>query len=171
MREVVAEGMYRCLPYGAAVLDVGCGVGTMTQELFKQKFDVTGIDASKEMIAEARQACSNVPYHVLNAVDVTENYSTRAAVVCMVFHEMPTSVHLEVLQSLLRITEEVWVVDVEPSYNPSDAFFMGEPYLHTYLQSIDETMMHVHSEDDKDVSTFEIIPGRVRGWVVRRTAR
>ncbi|MEK7759371.1 MAG: class I SAM-dependent methyltransferase, partial [Pseudomonadota bacterium] len=42
------------LPPGASVLDVGCGTGYFTRRLASDGFDVTGVDASAEMIDYAR---------------------------------------------------------------------------------------------------------------------
>ena len=42
------------LPPGASVLDVGCGTGYFTRRLASDGFDVTGVDASAEMIGYAQ---------------------------------------------------------------------------------------------------------------------
>lgn len=42
------------LPPGASVLDVGCGTGYFTRRLASDGFDVSGVDASTEMIGYAR---------------------------------------------------------------------------------------------------------------------
>ena len=38
---------------GASVLDLGCGTGTMTIELAKRGYDLTALDLSEDMLAEA----------------------------------------------------------------------------------------------------------------------
>ncbi len=38
---------------GASVLDLGCGTGTMTIELAKRGYDMTALDLSEDMLAEA----------------------------------------------------------------------------------------------------------------------
>ncbi len=56
----IGETEYRLLhalltpPPGAAVLDVGCGTGYFTRRLESDGLDVTGVDASAEMIDTAR---------------------------------------------------------------------------------------------------------------------
>ncbi len=47
--------LLRQLPSGARVLDLCCGVGTISAELCRRGFHVTGVDASAEMIRFARQ--------------------------------------------------------------------------------------------------------------------
>lgn len=56
----IGETEYRLLretlvsPRGAVVLDVGCGTGYFTRRLASEGFEVTGVDASAEMIHYAR---------------------------------------------------------------------------------------------------------------------
>ncbi|HRK20896.1 MAG TPA: methyltransferase domain-containing protein [Fimbriimonadaceae bacterium] len=44
------------LPSGASILDLGCGTGRHSIELARRGFDVTGVDLSSGMLAEARKA-------------------------------------------------------------------------------------------------------------------
>jgi protein-L-isoaspartate O-methyltransferase len=44
------------LPKGGKVLDLGCGTGRDTQAILEAGFDVTAIDGSAEMAAEARRS-------------------------------------------------------------------------------------------------------------------
>ncbi|MGI8960246.1 MAG: class I SAM-dependent DNA methyltransferase [Bryobacteraceae bacterium] len=52
---------------GAAVLDVCCGSGHVTKELVKRGYQVTGIDSSAALIAEARKDLLQVDLHVQDA--------------------------------------------------------------------------------------------------------
>lgn len=47
---------------GAFVVDLGCGNGTLTQELYKRGFQVLGIDASAEMLELAKKNYPNLDF-------------------------------------------------------------------------------------------------------------
>lgn len=47
------------LPTSAKILDVGCGTGRHAVELAKRGYDVTGVDISRGMLAEAKKAADS----------------------------------------------------------------------------------------------------------------
>lgn len=72
------------LPPGSAILDVGCGTGRHSVELAKRGFQVTGIDISSGMLAEARKAASesgvDVKWIECDAVKFTSPQTFDAAI-------------------------------------------------------------------------------------------
>ena len=48
-------------PEGAKALDLGCGNGELTASLKKRGYDVIGLDASPELLAEAEKGMQDVP--------------------------------------------------------------------------------------------------------------
>lgn len=66
----------------ALVLDLACGTGVLTAELARRGYDMTGVDLSGDMLAEARKNCP--PGTLLLCQDMTafELYGTVGAAVC-----------------------------------------------------------------------------------------
>ena len=52
---------------GQAILDLGCGTGTLTHALLEKSTSVVGLDASPEMIGKARQLYPGMDFRVLDA--------------------------------------------------------------------------------------------------------
>ncbi len=74
------------LPTGSRILDVGCGTGRHSVELARRGYQVTGIDFSAGMLAEARKAAQKTGVEVewiqCDALDFTTNQPYDAAI-CM----------------------------------------------------------------------------------------
>lgn len=142
------------------VLEVGCGVGTLTVELDRiPTFNVTAIDTSQEMLDVAR-TCTQCRLLCMNAIDVGE--PTDVSVVCMTMHEMPPAAHEAVVEALLRTTRRsIWIADIDPSYVPSQLMLSGEPYVPTYLDSFEKTIERVAGVN---VRSIALVPGHVRVW-------
>ncbi|QBD82358.1 class I SAM-dependent methyltransferase [Ktedonosporobacter rubrisoli] len=67
-RQYYTELLLDRLPPGAAVLELGCGVGLPTAQLLAQQFHVTGVDISARQIALAQQ---HVPQATFLQADMT----------------------------------------------------------------------------------------------------
>ena len=70
-----------------SVLDLACGTGSMTVELARRGYDMTGIDLSEDMLAVARKKCDDERFRhsvLLVAQDMVqfELYGTVDAIVC-----------------------------------------------------------------------------------------
>ncbi len=70
-----------------SVLDLACGTGSMTVELARRGYDMTGIDLSEEMLAVARAKCDKARFKhpvLLIRQDMAnfELYGTVDAVIC-----------------------------------------------------------------------------------------
>ena len=147
------------------VVDIGCGAGTLTYELARTgSIDVVGVDTSHEMISVARTIVRHphVRFEVCNGIDVVGDYDV--AIVCMVMHELPPLANAQLLCHLRRSCAQVWVVDIAPTYVPSETMLSGEPYLLEYLHTI-ETIVRMQGRE-ACVSTDDVVPGHVRLWKI-----
>jgi SAM-dependent methyltransferase len=61
--------LFSALPSGAAVLDLCCGCGHITQELAARGYDVTGLDSSAELIGRASKLLPRSRFMVADARD------------------------------------------------------------------------------------------------------
>lgn len=74
------------LPVGARILDVGCGFGRHSIELARLGYDVTGIDPSAAMIADAQERARKMAVSVTFQQIPAEQFSTTArfeAAICL----------------------------------------------------------------------------------------
>lgn len=63
---------------GERILDLGCGTGTLTNEIAKSGAEVVGIDSSPEMIAKAKAAFPNIEFKVADGHNFHLNISFDA---------------------------------------------------------------------------------------------
>ena len=171
MRSEVSQGLASLRGSESTILEVGCGVGTLTKELELFNFtNVIAIDTSQDMIRKAQQHTSSATYYNMNGVDTFNHFSEiDVAIVCMVMHEMPQCAHHELLCSLLNTISddgEIWLIDINPEYNPSISMLAGEPYLLDYLKDIESTILK--ASIPYRLSVVDVIPDRVRGWIIRK---
>tara|TARA_B100000214_G_scaffold300496_1_gene230753 strand:- start:1330 stop:2046 length:717 start_codon:yes stop_codon:yes gene_type:complete len=170
MRKELANGIYEIKDDSTSILEVGCGVGTLTKQLQKVGFyDITAIDTSNEMLEEARKNVKNVTFENENGAVYKKDVDL--AIVSMVMHEMPESAHIKMTKNLLKCVSkkngEVWIIDIDPSYKPSIFMKSGEPYVQDYLKNIEKCLYDLSLEQEVDLKTFNIVDNHVRVWVFR----
>lgn len=71
---------------GDRLIDLGCGNGTLTKRLSEKGLDVTGIDASEEMLGMARISYPELTFIKSDALDFTVDEPVDAVFSNAVFH-------------------------------------------------------------------------------------
>ncbi len=64
---------------GEKIIDIGCGTGQLTNEIKNFGTEVTGIDASAEMIAKAKENYPGIDFYVKDATDFSFDEQFDAA--------------------------------------------------------------------------------------------
>ena len=168
MRRELADRAARAVPPTAKVLEVGCGVGTLTNELERVFTNVTAIDTSQEMLDAAR--CTHATLVRLNGVDAAQvlGRDHDLVIVSMVMHEMPSLAYHEFVDALVEAAPhgKVWIVDIHEDYKPSAMMQSGEPYVLDYLANITVTLREIARRAHRTLNTHSIIEGHVRLWTL-----
>lgn len=63
---------------GERILDLGCGTGHLTKKIWEEGAEVIGIDASPEMIAQAKENYPELDFRVANGADFSFDESFNA---------------------------------------------------------------------------------------------
>lgn len=168
-REVAAEAA-RVVPSSSKVLEVGCGVGTLTNELERVFSNVTAVDTSQEMLDAAECTRTHARLVCLNGVDAPAvlGRDHDLVIVSMVMHEMPSVAYPEFVGALLEAAPQgnVWIVDIHENYTPSPMMQSGEPYVLDYLSNIDQSLQKIARDAQRPLETRSIIEGHVRLWMI-----
>ncbi len=108
------------LPYGAEVLEVGCGSGALTGDMLDMGYKVSAIDASGRMLKRARQRIEEregLTFTQADALDLPfENGSFDATVAASLLNAV--SDRQALLAEMFRVTKAGGIVSVfSPSRN------------------------------------------------------
>lgn len=170
MRELLAEEMANTFLEDSNILEIGCGVGTLTEHLSKHFKNLVAMDTSQEMIREAKIYLPKVDFRCDNGANA-HSYDVDIAIASMLVHELPKNAHLDLMdamqKSILKKNGEVWIVDIHPLYEPSFLMKMGEPFVLSYLKEFEDTVQEFCSENNMDCNRADIIPEHVRLWVLK----
>lgn len=170
MRREIASKAARSIPADANVLEVGCGVGTLTNELEQVFSNVTAIDTSQEMLDAAEFTRRHATLLCLNGVDVPVvlGRDHDLIIVSMVMHEMPSTAYPEFINALIDAAPhgKVWIVDIHEDYKPSPMMQSGEPYVFDYLANINESLQTIAENAQRPLEMTSAIDGHVRLWIL-----
>lgn len=152
------------------VLEVGCGVGTLTKYLAHNFDDIIAFDTSPVMLNVAKKECSDkIDFRLANGVHC-DQFDKNLCISSFVLHELPTAAHTKLVQSMIDCVQsesgEVWLIDIDPSYTPSLSMKSGEPFVLEYLENIDNTIASVSDANAFACDRVQIIPDHVFAWVL-----
>lgn len=141
------------------IVDLGCGVGMSTINV--------GIDTASPMIHMARVCHPDVTFAIGDAETWGEDDEYDAATISFVLHEAPRDARRRLLRNAARIsTDLVCVMDICPTYTPSDAMLWGEPYLLEYQRRVDADMRCVARATGRTHARHIVVPGHVVLWLL-----
>ncbi|MEK6891927.1 MAG: class I SAM-dependent methyltransferase [Nanoarchaeota archaeon] len=152
--EKEAEYIYQELRGCQKILDVGCGIGTFEQRL--AKLDITGLDASEEMLKEARKR-SNKTFVLGNAKSLDFGDSSFDAVFYVATLEFVTD-YQRAIQEAYRVTKsngKLLVMMLNPAseyfhehFQRRDSYFRR--IKHTDLGEVEESISRFYQITKKE---------------------
>lgn len=85
------KGLLKFVPHDPqqAILDLGCGTGTLTNELAARAGTVLGVDASPDMVAEAQRQFPKLEFLVADALELAFEQQFDIIFSNAVFHWLP----------------------------------------------------------------------------------
>jgi SAM-dependent methyltransferase len=125
---------------GMAILDLGVGGGRTTPYLSSIAQRYVGVDYAEKMIAECRQKFPQLEFHLANAADLSQFFSSSFDAVVMAFNGMdyllPDDARLRALREIHRVlrSEDILIFSshnaraffLRPAWNPQRVRALAE---------------------------------------------
>ena len=140
-----------CHPSCKRIFDLGCGNGSIANELTKLGFEVTGVDASEEGIIRAHQSLPDLNIHLGSAYDDLQNQ----------YGQFPIVISLEVVEHLCFPRK--FAKTIYNLLEPGGIAVISTPY-HGYLKNL--TMALTGKMDAHFTALWDF--GHIKFWS-RRT--
>jgi len=100
---------------GERILDLGCGTGQLTDKIAAAGSDVIGLDASPDMIGQARQNFPRLQFTLQDAA----LHATNVTVFAQVEFKVPGTYYVEVLvDDVMKLRYPVPVIVAPPQNQP-----------------------------------------------------
>ncbi len=117
---------------GKELLEVGCGSGKHLA-YFREKFDCTGMDFNKGILAVARANVKNVRYVESNMVtfDLGQQFDVITSLFSAIGYVKTYANLRKTIQQFARHLKPGGVVIIEPWFSP-DTYKSGAPHMSTY---------------------------------------
>lgn len=158
-------------------LDVGCGTGFSSRALqahFDNMTQITAIDTSYAMISVAKSLSPERPLYnsiIYKRTNVHKELSNASvhydlASFMFFFHEVPRDARLHVLRLAKARTNMTIIVDISPTYTPSDLMLAGEPHILDYKKNIVKDIADVFGSSH--VLEVIVLENHVTAWICSR---
>ena len=168
IRLEIAEKLAKKYKSNTSILDIGCGVGTLTRELVVSGFtNVCGVDTSPEMINYAEKDVPDAEFLCGNAG--IELPSSDLVIASFLMHEQPACAQLDILATVYKSLPNkgrLIIIDISQTYVPKPIMLQGEPYIEDYLENF-ETLVS-NNEYFSVVSREEHVPKHVTIWTLQK---
>jgi ubiquinone/menaquinone biosynthesis C-methylase UbiE len=98
------------IPKGGKVLDIGCGAGVPFTKYLAERFNVIGVDISKQQIALASQLVPNATFYQkdMKTLDFPDNSFDGILSYYAIFH-VPRNDHLMIFENIFRMLKKTGV--------------------------------------------------------------
>lgn len=170
IRLQIAESLAETHDRDSAILEVGCGAGTLTKPLANHFDSLIAFDTSAEMLRVAKKVCGkDVDFRLANGVHA-RLFDVDVCITSFLMHELPSNAHVSLLSSMVDSIEKkngtVYIIDIDPTYTPSMSMESGEPFVHDYLENFDKTILSVVKDRGCALDRRVLIEKHVCMWKI-----
>jgi ubiquinone/menaquinone biosynthesis C-methylase UbiE len=134
------KALLKYIPEGAGlVLDIGCGMGALSQLAAQRADRVIAVDLADRMIARARvlHDAENIEYICGNVLEMTfENASVDAIVTTATAHHLPYDWLLEFSKSKLKSGGRLIILDIAKVSSLGDYLFWGAAVVPNIIMNL-----------------------------------
>ena len=136
---------------GKALLEVACGTG-LHASVFREFYQVEGLDLDNEMLAVARQSYPDIPFHQADMVDfgLGKQFDAITCLFSSIGYVKTKERLAQVIQNMTRHLLPGGVLIVEPWFTPDQwnpgsvhALFVNQPDLKISRMNISEVEDHL----------------------------
>lgn len=166
--QAIVQTVCSNLNQGAQVLDLGCGEGWLTRALSGEKnFDVIGFDATKELIAHAKQQSEN-EFHVVSYQDIIDKKETTRSpfdgIVCnyCLYQNAEVEILIRTLHDYLLPTGKLFIQTIHPYFLIESGRQYKSQWIENAWDGLDGLFTHPHAWFARTLETWVEVFKRAR---------
>ena len=165
IKPFVLEKIIHYLDSDAAIIDIGCGCGYLTNCIYTKNPNIQGIDISRKSIEYAQKKYNNISFECMNIYDIETHERYDAFTAVMLLNNLPNiDAFFKVAANILKIGGKGIIVIPHPafwtikhicedkfSYLNSDLFY-EVPFKTKGRQDYDSSIIYYHRPLQKYIS-------------------